>query len=92
MFLIAVYAECQLLTLLIAFGVWTSVTSEVALVIKNPPANAEDIRGLGLIPGLERSPGGGHEKPLQYSYLENPMDRGACRLQSIVSQSRTQPK
>ena len=39
---------------------------------KNPPANAEDIRDMGLIPGLGRSPGGGHGNPLQYSCLENP--------------------
>ena len=48
----------------------------MALVVKNLPANARDIRGLGLIPGLERSPGGGPGNPLQYSCLENPMDRG----------------
>jgi len=46
-------------------------------VVKNLPANAEDIRDVGLIPGLGRSPGGGHDNPLQYSCLENPMDRGA---------------
>ena len=51
--------------------------SQGALVVKNPPANAEDRRGAGLIPGLGRSPRGGHSNPLQYSYLENPMDRGA---------------
>ena len=51
--------------------------SQVPLVIKNPPANAEDIRDVGSIPGLGRSPGGGHGNPLQYSWLENPMDRGA---------------
>ena len=44
--------------------------------IKNPPANAGDIRDVSLIPGLGRSPGGGHGNPLQYSYLENSMDRG----------------
>ena len=49
--------------------------SQVALVIKNPPANAGDIRDSGLIPGLGRSPGGGQGIPLQYSCLENPMDR-----------------
>ena len=48
----------------------------MALVIKNPPANAGYIRGAGSIPGLERSPGGGHSNPLQCSCLENPMDRG----------------
>jgi len=46
-------------------------------VVKDLPANAEDKRDVGLIPGLGRSPGGGHGKPLQYSYLEIPMDRGA---------------
>jgi len=44
----------------------------VALVVKKPPANAEDIRDMGLIPGLGRSPAGGHGKPLQNSCLENP--------------------
>jgi len=51
--------------------------SQVALVVKNPPANAGDIRDTGSIPGLGRSPGGGHGNPLQYSCLENLMDRGA---------------
>ena len=51
--------------------------SQVVLVLKNPPANAGDIRDAGLIPGLRRSLGGGHGNPLQYSCLENPMDRGA---------------
>ena len=46
-------------------------------MVKNLPANAEDIRDVGLIPGLGRSPGGGRDNPLQYSCLENPMDRGA---------------
>ena len=47
-------------------------TSQVALVVKKPPANAGDIRDAGLIPGSGRSPGGGHGNPPQYSYLENP--------------------
>ena len=50
--------------------------SQVELVVKNPPANAGNIRGTGSIPGLGRSPGGGHGNLLQYSFLENPMDRG----------------
>ena len=50
--------------------------SEVALAVKNLPANAGDIRDTGLIPGLGRSPGGSRGNPLQYSCLENPMDRG----------------
>ena len=45
-------------------------------MVKNLPANAEDLRDMGLIPGSERSPGGGHGDSLQYSCLENPMDRG----------------
>ena len=49
----------------------------MALVVKSLPANAGDIRDVGLIPGLGRSPGGGHGNPLQYSCLENPMDREA---------------
>ena len=56
--------------------------SQVALVVKNLPANAGDIRDTGLIPGLGRSPGGGHGNPLQYSCLENPMDKGSW--QAIV--------
>ena len=51
--------------------------SRVALVVKSPPANAGDIRDMGLIPGSGRCPGGGHGNPLQYSCLENPMNRGA---------------
>ena len=41
-------------------------------MIKNLLANAGDIRDIGLVPGLGRSPGGGHGNPFQYSYLENP--------------------
>ena len=51
----------------------------MALVVKNLPAKAEDIRGVCLIPGLGRYSGGGHGNPLQYSCLENPKDRGAWR-------------
>ena len=53
--------------------VWAS---QVALVVKNPPANAGDARDMGSIPGWGRSPGVGKGKPLKYSCLENPMDRG----------------
>ena len=49
----------------------------MVLALKNLPANAGDVRDLGWIPGLGRSPGGGHGNPLQYSCLENPVDRGA---------------
>ena len=46
--------------------------SQAALVVKNPPANTVDIRDVASIPGLGRSPGGGHSNPLQYSCQENP--------------------
>ena len=46
-------------------------------MVKNPPANAGDVREADLIPGSGRSPAEGHGNPLQYSCLENPMDRGA---------------
>ena len=46
-------------------------------MLKNPPANAGSIRDMSSIPGLGRSPGGRHGNLLQYSFLENPMDRGA---------------
>ena len=46
-------------------------------VKKNPPANTGETRGVGSIPGSGRSPGKGNSNPLQYSHLENPMDRGA---------------
>ena len=48
----------------------------MVLVVKNPPANAGDIKDVGVIPGLGRSPEGGDGSPLQFSCLENPMDRG----------------
>ena len=69
---------------------WFLGASQVALVVKNPPASAGDVRDVGLIPGLGGSPGGGHGNPLQYSYLENPMDRGAWRATvRRVTQSQT---
>ena len=53
--------------------------SQVVLVIKNLPANARHVRDASLNPWLRRSSGGGHDNPLQYSCLENPMDRRAWR-------------
>ena len=53
--------------------------SQLVLVIKKPPANTENISDAGLTPGSGRSPGAGQGNPLQYSCLENPMDRGAWR-------------
>ena len=46
-------------------------------MLKNPPPDAGDVGNTGSVPGWERCPGGGHGNPLQYSCLENPMDRGA---------------
>ena len=54
--------------------------SLVAQLVKNPPANAGDIRHGGLILGLGRSPGIGNGNPLQYSYLENSMDKRTWRV------------
>ena len=67
--------------------------SSALCVVKNLPANAEDITDTGSIPGLGRSPGGGHGNPLQYSCLENPMDRGAWwATVHRVAKSQTQVK
>ena len=51
--------------------------SQVALVVNNLPANAEDIRDMGFIPQLEKSPGVGSGNSLQHFSMENPMNRGA---------------
>ena len=51
-------------------------------MVKNPPAKAGDIRGSGSIPGLGRSPGEGNDNPLQYSCLENPLDRGTWQAEA----------
>ena len=58
----------------------------MVLVIKNPPANAGDRRDSGLILGLAGSPGEGHGNPLEYSCLQNPMDRGTW--QAIAKESQ----
>ena len=66
---------------------------QVALVVKNQPSNAGDIRDTGSIPGSGRSPGGGHGNPLQYSCLENPTDRGVWwATVQRVAKSRTRVK
>ena len=63
------------------------------LVVKNPPASVGDIRDVGSIPGSERSPGDGNGNPLQYSCLENPLDRRAWQaLVYKVTKSWTQLK
>ena len=62
-------------------------------MVKNLPANAGNIRHTGLIAGLGRSPGGGDGNPLQYSCLENPMNRGACwAIVYRVTKNRTRLK
>ena len=58
----------------------------MVLVVKNPPANAGDIRDVGSITGSGRCPGGGHGSPLQYSCLETPWIEEPGRLQSMGSQ------
>ena len=68
----------------------------MVLVVKNPPANAGDIRDMGLIPGSGSSSGEEHGNPLQYSCLKNLLDRGAWRATvhtiTTVAKSRTQLK
>ena len=66
---------------------------KVALVVKNPPINAGDLRDTDSFPESGRSPGVGHGNPLQYSCLENPMDRGAWWATAHrAAKSRTQLK
>ena len=70
-----------------AFG--TRWAFSVVLMVKNPPANAGDVREAGSIPGWEDPPGG-HGNPLQYSCLENPMDIGAWqRTVHPIAKSQT---
>ena len=65
--------------------------SQMVLVVKNLPTNAEDIRDVGSIPGLGRSPGRGHDNPLLYSSLVNPQRiRGQRSLVGYSSQRRSQ--
>ena len=65
----------------------------VVLVVKNPSADAGDVRDGGSIPGWGRSPGEGHGNPLHYSCLENPIDRGVWGpMVHGVGQSQTQLK
>ena len=65
--------------------------SQVPSVLKKPAANALDVRDMGSFHGSGRSPRGGHGNPLQYSCLENPMDRGAWwAVVHGVAQSQTQ--
>ena len=82
--------SCKITALLkiSAFGAF-----QVLLGVKNLPADSGDLRDAGSIPGLGRSPGGGSGSPLPYSFLENPMDRGAWRgTVHRLAKSRTQLK
>ena len=59
-------------------------------MVKNQAANAGNLRDMGSVPGSRRSPGRGHGNPLEYSCLENPMDRGAWRaMVHRVTKSQT---
>ena len=70
-----------------------NVASQVALMVKNLPVNAGDIRDISSIPGSGRSPEEGHVYRLQYSCLENPIDRGAWwATVHGITQSQTQLK
>ena len=65
----------------------------MALVAKNPPANAGEVSGVGSFPGSGRPPGGGHGNPLPYPCLENPVDGGAWRaIVHRAAKSRTRLK
>ena len=99
---IAVAASASVLPMntLPRIGVYSTIlswsrlcVSRCVLVVKNPLANAGDIRDTGLLPGLGRSPGEGNGKSLQYSGLEYPMDRGAWQpTVHRVAKSRTRMK
>ena len=78
--LLPVFASYLLLNTFLPFFSPNSMfdwVSQVTVVVKNPPAIAGDVRDTGLLPGSRRSPGGGHGNPLQYSCLENPLEREA---------------
>jgi len=64
----------------------------MSVMIKNPPANKGDVRDMGSMPGSGRSPGGGHGNPLQYSLLENSVDRGTWQgtVYSVAESDRTE--
>ena len=91
--IVLVFSHCQHLSLSLissALNVYTgraglftsvrAVATQVALVMKNSLATAGDAREASSIPRSRRSPGGGHDNPLQYSCLENPTDRGGWAI------------
>ena len=69
--------KCGLRHIILRMNFQLFRASQLALVVKNLPANAGNIKDMSLIPGWERSPGGGHGNPFHYSCLKNPMDRKA---------------
>ena len=81
MYFIYIYTHIYVIYIYI-YAYITILASQLALVVKNPPADAGDIRVADLIRGLERCPRGGNGNALQYSCLEKPMDGGAWGLQS----------
>ena len=87
---IEVSPKCRAFFFFSSLDIWAS---QVAREVKNLPANAEEVRDMGSIPGSERSSGGGHSNPLQYPCLENPMDRGAWQATvPSITQSQIQLK
>ena len=86
-------AECVSTSFFFVAKSYTIWASQVMWMIKNPPANAGDIKDAGSMSGLGRSPGRRHGNPLQYSCLENPMDRGVWQSTvHWVAESRTRQK
>ena len=67
----------------------TFLYTKMKLAVKNPPVNAGDPRDTLLIPGSERSPGVGNGNPLQYSWLENPMTKRACKKSDMTKHTNT---
>ena len=79
-----------IIIIIIHTSVYIQGLSQVALVVKKLPANAGDIKDMGSFPGSERSPGGGHSNPLQYSCLDHPIGRGGWwAIVHRVSKSQT---
>ena len=93
-FLINFYWSVVALLCCVSFCCTSNISaSQVALVVKNPPANAGDIRDVGSIPESGRSAKEGKGNPLQYSCLENPMDRGTWQATvHRITKSQTQLK
>ena len=87
-----IYRQIYAYTLIYSYIYTHTWASQVELVVKNPPANAGNVRDTGSIPGWGRSPGGEHGNLLQYSCLENPMDREAWQatVQGLTKSETTE--